>query len=109
MTRKRYIKLTMAMGVQRDAARELAAAALADGMTYQDAYDRAQGMALALLLKKAIKETVPGAALIFGMSGGVPFIPTSMCRSIVEMCGEKPYSFNKPALPSLPWEGTTCR
>lgn len=79
MTRKRYIKLIMAMGLSRNQARELAAVALADGMTYQDAYDRAVGLALFRLWQKTIKELMKDAALVAGADGGLHFVEPQKC------------------------------
>lgn len=95
MTRKRYIKLIMAMGLSRNQARELAAVALADGMTYQDAYDRAQGYVLFRLWQKTLREITPGAAFVIGRMGGVPFIEPLKCP--VDGFRTLPYSVEEVA------------
>lgn len=92
MTRKKYIKKLMALGMSRNGARECAAAAIADGLTYQDAYDRAVGMSLAMVLKKVIRASDIENVLIFDMFGRGPFMPASMCRDIVAACAAKPYT-----------------
>ena len=79
MTRKKFIKQLMRMGIQRNDARRLAAAALADGMTYQDAYDEVEGLFIFRLWQKTIKELMKDAALVAGADGGLHIVAPQKC------------------------------
>lgn len=106
MTRKKYIKQLMAMGIQRNGARKLAATAIASGMTYQDAYDRAVGLALFRLWQKTIKELMKDAALVAGADGGLHIVAPQKCPA-------DGFRADFVAIDELaawpPEEGTTCR
>lgn len=86
MTRKKFIKQLMAMGVKRNSARRLAATANAEGLAYQDAYDKAMEATFVRLLQRVIRESLAGAALVAGADGGLHIM-----------------------VPPQPGEVTTCR
>lgn len=73
MTRKKFIKQLMAMGFKRNSARRLAATANAEGLAYQDAYDKAMEITFVRLLQRAIGESLAGAAIVAGAAGGLHF------------------------------------
>ena len=106
MTRKKFIKMLMCMGLQRNAARKLAAVAVADGLTYQDAYDRAVGVALFRMWQKAIRESLTGAALVAGADGGLHIVAPQKCPADGFRAD---FAFVDELAAWPPEEETTCR
>lgn len=106
MTRKKFIKQLMALGLKRNSARRMAATANAEGLAYQDAYDKTMEAWFVRLLQRAIGESLAGAALVAGADGGLHIMAPQKCPADGFRAD---FAFVDELAAWPPEEGTTCR